>query len=79
LPVPEITQLLAAGRAEFDQTKRRAIYLELQKVAIEKASFVGLAWRSQAYALNKDLREFKNLPGALTFYSNLSLDNATFV
>ncbi len=78
LPVPEITGLLAAGRAEFDPVKRKAIYDRLQRVAIEQASFVGLAWRSQAYAMRKELRGFRNLPGALTFYSNLTLDGASF-
>ncbi|WP_158746586.1 ABC transporter substrate-binding protein [Acidisphaera sp. L21] len=77
LPIPEITELLAAGRAEFDAVKRKAIYQKLQSVAIEKASFVGLAWRSQAYAMTKRLVGFQNIAGALTFYSNLTLDNAS--
>jgi peptide/nickel transport system substrate-binding protein len=76
LVIPEITRLLAAGRAELDPAKRRVIYDQLQTTTLEQASFVGLAWRSQGYAMARDLQGFKNLPGALTFYSNLTLDEA---
>lgn len=76
LKIDRISQLLAAGRAEFDTEKRRAIYREMEGVAIEQVPIVGLTWRSQGYAMKKDVTGFKNLPGALTFYSGLTFETA---
>ena len=76
LKTERITELLAAGRAEFDEAKRRAIYKEMEGVAIEQAPIVGLTWRSQGYAMKKAVSGFKNLPGALTFYSGLTFETA---
>ncbi len=78
LPTPRTHELLAAGRAEFDPEKRRAIYAEMEKSAAEEAYFVGIAWRSQGYAFTKELRGFQNLPGALTFFSGYTLDGVDF-
>jgi ABC-type transport system substrate-binding protein len=72
----KITALIKAGSAEFDAAKRKAIYKELEARAIEQAPIVGLAWRSQGYAMQKRLRGFKNLPGALTFYSGTTFEDA---
>jgi peptide/nickel transport system substrate-binding protein len=77
LKIDSITRLLAAGRAEFDETKRRAIYRELEGICIEQAPIAGLTWRSQGYAMKKDVTGFKNLPGALTFYSGLTFETAS--
>ena len=74
LKIDRITEGLAAGRAEFDQTKRRDIYREVERIAIEQAPIVGLTWRSQGYAMRKQVTGFKNLPGALTFYSGLTFE-----
>jgi ABC-type transport system substrate-binding protein len=71
-----ITQLLAAGRAEFEEEKRRATYRDLERVAIEQAPIVGLAWRSQGYAMRRQVTGFRNMPGALTFYSGLTFETA---
>ena len=57
------------GRVTFDEAKRKAIYHEMEKVAIEEAPFVGLTWRSQGYAMRKGVTGFTNLPGALTFFT----------
>jgi ABC-type transport system substrate-binding protein len=73
----EISALIKAGRAEFDADKRKAIYKELEGRVIEQAPIVGLAWRSQGYAMQKRLSGFKNLPGALTFYSGTTFEDAT--
>ena len=78
LPTPRTHDLLVAGRGEFDPAKRRAIYAEMEAQALEEAYFVGIAWRSQGYAFTKDLKGFQNLPGALTFFSGFTLDNAEF-
>jgi ABC-type transport system substrate-binding protein len=72
--VPRIEELLKAGRAEFDPAKRKAIYKEIEALAITLAPIAGLAWRSQGYAMAKDVTGFKNLPGALTFSSGITLE-----
>jgi peptide/nickel transport system substrate-binding protein len=69
-----ITELLAAGSAEFDETKRRGIYKEMERIAVEQAPIVGLTWRSQGYAMRRGVTGFTNLPGALTFYSGLTFE-----
>jgi peptide/nickel transport system substrate-binding protein len=78
LPVPKLSELFAAGRSEFDPAKRRAIYLDLQKVALEEAPAVFLAWRSQGYAMTRGVQGFVNLPGALIFLSGITLEETSF-
>ena len=78
LPTPKTHELLAAGRAEFDEAKRHVIYAEMEKQALEEAYFVGIAWRAQGYAFTRDLKGFQNLPGALTFFSGYTLDGVEF-
>jgi peptide/nickel transport system substrate-binding protein len=70
----ELTDLCAKGRAEFDEGKRKDIYSRLQGTTIEQAPFISLNWRSQAFAYGKNVAGFKNLPGALTFYSGTVLE-----
>jgi len=77
LRVPKIEELLAAGRAEFDLAKRKAIYGEMEQVALETAPIVGLAWRSQAYAMSKQVDGFHNLPGSLSFFSGLTFEDVS--
>jgi len=76
LPTPKLHELLAAGRAEFDPAKRRAIYDQVQTVAFEQAPIVPLCWRAQGYGMAKELTGFHNLPGALTFYSGITLEDS---
>jgi peptide/nickel transport system substrate-binding protein len=79
LPTPRIHELLVQGRAEFDPTKRHAIYDELQKVATaEEVPMVALCWRAQGYAMKRGLQGFGNLPGGLNFYSGYTLENVEF-
>ena len=78
LPTPRIHQLLASGRSEFDVGKRRAIYDDLQKAALEVVPMVGLCWRSQGYAMTRDVQGFSNLPGGLNFYSGYSIEDVSF-
>jgi len=49
----------------------------MEALAIQEVPMVGLAWRSQGYAMNKRVSGFKNLPGALTFYSGTTFEDAT--
>lgn len=71
---PKLNELFEQGRAELDVAKRKAIYREMEKLALEDAALVGVAWRSQAYAMRKPLTGFANLPGFLSFYSGLTLE-----
>ena len=77
LDVPKIDQLLTAGRAEFDPTKRRAIYTELQQVCMQEVPIVGLCFRAQGYAFSRQVQGFHNMPGALTFYSGTTFETIT--
>jgi ABC-type transport system substrate-binding protein len=77
LKTDKITALIKAGRGEFDPAKRKAIYREMEALVIEEAPMVGLAWRSQGYAMQKRVSGFKNLPGALSFYSGTTFEDVT--
>jgi peptide/nickel transport system substrate-binding protein len=77
LKIDRIGKLLDAGRAAFDEAKRRAIYREMEQVAIEETPIVGLTWRSQGYAMRKSVSGFRNLPGALTFFSGMTFETTT--
>ncbi len=79
LPLPKLTQLFAAGRSEFDEAKRRAIYLDVQREAVEQVPAAFLAWRSQGYAMARSVQGFANMPGALTFLSGTTLEDTSFV
>jgi peptide/nickel transport system substrate-binding protein len=72
---PKVNELLDAGRRELDPARRKPIYDELQQVLLDDASWVGLAWRSQGYALQKNVTGFHNLPGFLTFLSGFTLED----
>ena len=52
LQAPRTAELLAQGRAEFDEAKRVAIYKEMQRAALEEVPLVGLAWRAQGYGMD---------------------------
>lgn len=74
LVVPRLESLMVQARTEFDTARRRAIYQEAQRVALEEAPIVGLAWRSQGYAMAKEVTGFKNMPGSLSFFSGLTVE-----
>lgn len=74
LRVPRLEELMRSGRAEFDSARRRGIYAEAQRVALEAAPIIGLAWRSQGYAMSRDVSGFKAMPGALNFFSGITLE-----
>lgn len=74
LKTPKLTELLAKGRQTFDEAKRKAIYEEMEKQAIEETPIVGLAWRSQGFAMKKTVSGFTNMPGQLCFYSPETLE-----
>lgn len=69
-----IDGLLEQGRRRPARSSRALIYNELKKAFFEEAPFVGIATRQQAFAVRKNIRKFRNLPGFLSFLSNYSLD-----
>ena len=73
LPAPRTTALFAKGRAELDETKRVAIYKDLQRAALEEVPLVGLAWRAQGFGMARKVEGFVNLPGALSLSSGFML------
>ena len=75
---PEIHALFEKGRAEFEFAKRRAIYADLTRLALDECIMVGLAWRAQGYGMAKDVQGFVNLPGAMTFFSGITLEDTYF-
>jgi peptide/nickel transport system substrate-binding protein len=77
LKTPELTALLAQGRAEFDPAKRHDIYRRMEQAAIDIVPIAGLTWRSQAYAMARKVQGFSNLPGMLTFMSPLTLETTS--
>ena len=77
METPGISELFSRGRATFDLEERKRIYRDLEAEAIETVPIVGLAWRSQGYAMTDAVSGFVNLPGQLTFYSGITLEEAT--
>lgn len=78
LPAPRTTDAFNRGRAEFDQARRVEIYKEMQRAALEEVPLIGLAWRSQAFGLDKRVRGFQVMPGALSLNSAGLLDEVSF-
>ena len=76
METPELSALFVAGRAEFDEAKRRAVYADIETKFLETAPMVTLAWRAQAYAMAQDVTGFRNINGALTTYSGITLEDA---
>ncbi|WP_226577592.1 ABC transporter substrate-binding protein [Acuticoccus sediminis] len=74
LDLPDIPKLLAEGRATFDSEARKEVYEKLEGIAMDEVPLVGLCWRAQGYAFHDGVSGFKNLPGQLTFYSGLTLE-----
>jgi ABC-type transport system substrate-binding protein len=74
-----ITDLLAKGRAELDLAARKTIYDEMIRLALAEAPMVGLAWRSQGYAFRREVSGFRSLPGSLSFYSPVTIEEASLV
>jgi peptide/nickel transport system substrate-binding protein len=74
---PRTAEFLSRGRAEFDETKRVAIYKDMQRAALEEVPLVGLAWRAQGFGMDRRVTGFSNLPGALTTSSAATLTETT--
>lgn len=71
-----LNDLLDQGRAEVKFEKRKEIYDAMQRRALEVVPLVGINWRAQGYATQAAISGFKGLPGFLTFYSGLMIEEA---
>lgn len=74
LDLPQIHDLFAKGRSTFQTEARKKVYAELEGVCIDEVPIVGLCWRAQGYGFKDSVKGFANLPGQLTFYSGLTLE-----
>ena len=71
----KISSLFAEGRQEADLGKRKAIYAELQQRALDLAPIIPINWRAQGYGYQNYVSGFKNIPGFLTFFSGMVIEN----
>jgi peptide/nickel transport system substrate-binding protein len=69
-----ISELFAQGRQESDLAKRKRIYAELQRRALETVPIVPINWRAQGYGYQGYVSGFKNIPGFLTFFSGMTIE-----
>ena len=79
LDLPEISRLFSDGRTTFDRAARKDIYRKLEAAAIDEVPIVGLCWRAQGYGMQDRVSGFTNMPGQLTFYSGLTLEETEIV
>ena len=71
---PAVEELFKKGRGELDDSKRGAVYKELEKTALADSPFVPLMWRMQAYALTDNVKGFVNLPNGMFSYAGYTLN-----
>jgi peptide/nickel transport system substrate-binding protein len=57
--------LLEEGRRLTDQTKRKAIYADVERILAEEAPWIFTLWRPQAEASRSFVKGYTRLPGGL--------------
>lgn len=72
----QLSALLAEGRRTIAPAERKRIYAEVQRIAVEEVPVAMLCYRYQAYALRKPIEGFTSLPGQISFYSGINIENA---
>lgn len=72
-----VCELLDEARATLDRDERKALYQEFYQIALDEAPYVWLTWRAQGYAYQNSVHGFQNLPGFLTFYSGVTLEDVS--
>jgi ABC-type transport system substrate-binding protein len=72
-----LDQLLEQGRHEVDVSRRKQIYDEVLRQAAKDTPVSTLANRVDAYAHGVNVSGFKCLPGNLSVYSSITLQNAS--
>lgn len=71
--IPGLTDLLIKGGEEFDTEKRRDIYRQADQLALDGATYVGLAYRATGFGLSGRLKGFQMLPSLISPSSYLNL------
>lgn len=65
---------MRVGPQKYSSYKTR----QLQRAAVDEVPIICLAWRSQGYGMDKGIKGFTNLPGALTTSSGAMLEETFF-
>jgi peptide/nickel transport system substrate-binding protein len=73
---PALDRLLEQGRTTLDQSRRAAIYAQVEQRLIELAPWVFIHWRPQAEASRSTVGGYTRLPGAI---GNKSLGGLKYV
>lgn len=71
----ELDQLLEQGRKVLDQTERKQIYFEAEKVLLEDSPWIFVLWRSQAEASWDYVKGFVHFGGAAGYFSTTAFEN----
>jgi ABC-type transport system substrate-binding protein len=65
----KVNELLAKGRSELDEAKRKEIYKELEFHLMELSPWIFISWRDDAMAYKSSLQGMAQLEGALNVVS----------
>jgi peptide/nickel transport system substrate-binding protein len=71
-----IDDLLTKGRNETDEVKRRGVYANLSRLCAADVPICTLNYRTQSYALRKNVKDFQSLPGFLLLNSGSAFETA---
>lgn len=61
----QLDKLLEDGVATLDETKRKQLYLQAEKIILDEAPWLFLLWRPQAEAIAKKVQGYVALPAGL--------------
>lgn len=73
----KLDQLFEDSLHTLDVEERKAIFKEIGQEFVKDPPFLGVCFRPQAYARSADINGFTNLPGYLSFYSGISIENVS--
>jgi peptide/nickel transport system substrate-binding protein len=72
----QLDSLLAEGRHELDEAKRKAAYEAVAEVVREDVPICTLTRRSQGFAMKANITDFPALPGSDSSYNGFALEHA---
>ena len=72
-----LDKLFEESLQTFDNKKRKIIFDRIGEEFVKDPAFVGVCFRPQAYARSTEVKGFTNLPGYLSFYSGITLENVS--
>ncbi len=74
MPNPEMDRLVEAGDATLEETARKKIYAEVQKLAADELPYVSLWWQDNVVVMNRTVTGFEPYPnGSLRSLADLKL------